>query len=158
MLFIPALLLLLFASPRVSAEPIAEIDPKSRCQVCGMFVAKYPDWITQVLLQDGSPLFFDGVKDLMVYFFNPVPEGTQRIAIKEIWVKDYYTLDWIAAEKAFYVAGSDVHGPMGHELIPFSSLAGAENFRKDHQGKQVLSFTSITEPLIDSLRSGQRMR
>ena len=54
--------------------------------------------------------------------------------------------------------GSDVYGPMGHELIPFSSQDGAENFMKDHHGKEILTFDKITPELIKSMRVGQRMR
>ena len=55
-------------------------------------------------------------------------------------------------------SGSDVYGPMGHELIPFSSRAAAENFLKDHHGKQVISFSEITSELIESLRKGHKMK
>ncbi|MGQ9653410.1 MAG: nitrous oxide reductase accessory protein NosL, partial [Thermodesulfobacteriota bacterium] len=34
--------------------------PKDKCPVCGMFVAKYPDWTAQVLFKDGRSVFFDG--------------------------------------------------------------------------------------------------
>jgi len=73
-------------------------------------------------------------------------------------VKDYYSLQWLSAEKTFFVIGSDVYGPMGHELIPFSTREAAENFMKDHHGKEILTFDRITPELIDSMRVGQKMR
>jgi len=140
------------------ADPGKEISPKERCPVCGMFVAKYPAWFTQVRLGDGTLKSFDGVKDLMAFFFNPASFGAPGQAVKEIWVKDYYTLDWLDGRAVWYVVGSDVYGPMGHEFIPFASAAAAENFRKDHKGTRVVRFAEITEPLVQSLRHGQKMR
>jgi len=148
---------LLTANPLL-AQPGKEIAPQERCPVCGMFVAKYPAWITQVRLGDGTLKSFDGVKDMMAFFFAPASFGAPGQTAKEIWVKDYYTLEWLDGRAAWYVVGSDVYGPMGHEFIPFGSAAAAENFRKDHKGTRVVRFAEITEPLVQSLRHGQKMR
>ncbi|MFA7383904.1 MAG: nitrous oxide reductase accessory protein NosL [Desulfurivibrionaceae bacterium] len=139
------------------AQPAKEIAPKERCPVCGMFVAKYPDWVAQIRLGNGTVKFFDGVKDLLAFSFNPASFGASGQTVQEIWVKDYYTLAWLDGRKAFYVIGSDVYGPMGHEFIPFTSAAAAESFRKDHKGTRVVRFDEITEPLVQSLRHGQKM-
>ena len=45
-------------------------SPKDKCPVCGMFVAKYPDWVGEIIFKDGSAAFFDGAKDLFKYYFN----------------------------------------------------------------------------------------
>ena len=156
---LPALFIsvLLLANPLL-AQPAKEISPQERCPVCGMFVAKYPDWLTQVRLTNGSVKFFDGVKDMLAFFFDPASFGVSGQKAQEIWVKDYYTLTWLDGRSAWYVIGSDVYGPMGHEFIPFSSAAAAENFRKDHKGTKVVRFDEITEPLVQSMRHGQKMR
>ena len=139
--------------------PLEKIQPKARCPVCGMFVAKYPAWITQIHHKDGNIQVFDGVKDMMAYSFTPDQFGTYSTeSVGEIWVKDYYMLSWIDGRRAFYVIGSDVYGPMGHEFIPFFSKEAAESFMKDHHGKQLLSFEEITDALVESLRSGQKMK
>ena len=54
--------------------------------------------------------------------------------------------------------GSDIYGPMGKEFIPFSSKEAAENFLQDHQGKKTLSFDDITDELVQSMRSGSKMK
>ena len=140
------------------AQPAKEVAPQERCPVCGMFVAKYPNWLTQVRLSNGTVKFFDGVKDMMAFTLNPASFGVPGQAAKELWVKDYYTLAWLDGRSAWYVLGSDVYGPMGHEFIPFGSAAAAENFRKDHKGTKVIRFDEITEPLVQSMRHGQKMR
>ena len=148
---------ILMATP-LMAQPNKKISAQERCPVCGMFAAKYPNWITQVRLGNGTVKFFDGVKDMMAFIFNPASYGSPGQTAQEIWVKDYYTLTWFDGRLAFYVVGSDVYGPMGHEFIPFSSAAAAESFRKDHKGTRVVRFDEITEPLVQSMRHGQKMR
>ncbi len=161
------LILILFAqlfilAPVVSANGKATdtVSPRTRCPVCGMFVAKYPNWVTKIQYEDSEKTnFFDGVKDMMVLYFNPERYmAPPREAIKNIYVKDYYSLSWLSAQDAFYVVGSDVYGPMGHELIPFETKEAAESFFKDHHGKEILTFDEITSELIDSLRLAQKMR
>ncbi len=156
--FFACLLSCLLMANSLLAQPSKEISPQDRCSVCGMFVAKYPNWITQARLSNGTVKFFDGVKDLMAFSFNPASFGAPGQKLQEIWVKDYYTLAWIDGRTAWYVVGSDVYGPMGHEFIPFASAAAAENFRKDHKGTKVVRFDEITEPLVQSMRHGQMMR
>jgi len=141
------------------AAPEQQTGHDVRCVVCGMFVAKYENWIVQLRLKDDSVLFFDGVKDMMVFYFSPEQYGSfVQEDIREIWVKDYYTLEWLDGRAALYVTGSDVYGPMGKEFIPFSSREAAENFLQDHRGTEILAFDAITDERVQSLRTGMKMR
>jgi nitrous oxide reductase accessory protein NosL len=150
---------LLLTIANVGAAPQDKIASDARCPVCGMFVGKFEVWITQIRYDESTVYSFDGVKDMMAYYHDPAAyNGPKQLKITEIWVKDYYSLKWLDARQAFFVIGSDVHGPMGHEFIPFSSKAGAESFKVDHKGSQVLSFTEITAALVDQLRVGNRMK
>ncbi|TKB07278.1 nitrous oxide reductase accessory protein NosL [Desulforhopalus sp. IMCC35007] len=143
----------------VQAEPVNNISPKEKCRVCGMFVAKYQPWIAQIHISDHDVAMFDGVKDMMAYYFEPEKfGGTQQTKNSPIYVKDYYTQKWLDGRKAYYVTGSDIMGPMGHEFIPFDSTAAAENFFKDHQGKALLQFDEITLDLVTTMRSGMKMK
>ncbi len=161
------ILILLFTAqlyintPAVLAAPKATDTVSSgiRCSVCGMYLAKYPDWVTQIHYDDlEKTRFFDGVKDMMAYYFRPERyNDTPPGIIKDLFVKDYHSHAWLSAKEAFYVVGSDVFGPMGYELIPFSSKEAAQKFLKEHKGQEVLSFGEITLQLVEALRQGQRM-
>ena len=141
------------------AAPVDPVSPEQRCAVCGMMVAKYDPWITQIHAAGEAAVMFDGVKDMMAYYFNPTAyNGKGDMSTAEIWVKDYYTLEYLDGRKAFYVVGSDVMGPMGEELVPFSSRAAAENFLADHQGRQLLEFTEIERELIMSMKKRHMMK
>ena len=143
------------ASTSVYADPVDKPSEKERCQVCGMFVAKYPAWLAQLRLADGKTLFFDGVKDMMAWYFEPQKYGGSSSVI-EVYVTDYYSQAWIDGTKAFYVSGSDTMGPMGHELIPFDSEKAAAVFKKDHHGKKILSFEQIDLEMIEAMRMGMK--
>ena len=124
-----------------------------KCAVCGMFVAKYPDFIAQILYKDGSYAVFDGAKDMFKYYFNlaKYAQGKTTTDVDSLYVTDYYSLTPIDGFKAIYVLGSDVFGPMGRELIPFEKLAEAEEFKKDHKGTAILKFSDITLTTVKGL-------
>ncbi len=127
--------------------------PKDKCPVCGMFVAKYPDFVAEVIFKDGAYAVFDGTKDMFKYYFNlkKYAPAKQIEDIASIYVTDYYSLEPIDGTMAWYVAGSDVFGPMGKELIPFARETDARGFMKDHKGKSLLRFKDVHFELIRGL-------
>jgi copper chaperone NosL len=141
------------------SEPLQPVHDDEKCPVCGMFVAKFDQWLTQIVAENSRPLVFDGVKDMMAYYFDPSRYGGSIDASgAEIWVRNYYTLEYIDGRGAWYVAGSDVMGPMGEELIPFSTRDEAEQFKKDHHGAAVLRFEEITEERIMEMKKKHMMK
>lgn len=133
----------------------SEISPatKDKCAVCGMFVAKYPDWSAMIEYRNGRRIWFDGVKDMLKGYGSPARYGLpkERSEIKAIRVKDYYSLTLVDGRTAFYVIGSDVLGPMGKELIPFAKEKDARGFLNDHRGEKVLRFDQLTAELLKKL-------
>ena len=126
------------------AEKIV-VPEGAKCPVCGMLVGKNPNWAAMIEIQGGENLYFDGVKDMMKYYFQ------KGKGFDKIFVTDYYKLHKIYAKSAFFVLGSNVLGPMGDELIPFDSESAAKTFAKDHGGKSVLKFDEIQESVIEGL-------
>ncbi|SFV52878.1 Nitrous oxide reductase maturation protein, outer-membrane lipoprotein NosL [hydrothermal vent metagenome] len=129
-----------------------EVTNTQKCPVCGMFVYKYPKWVAQIFYKDGKDehyYSFDGVKDLMKFYFDPMRWGKYATFKKEnitkILVTDYYSQKVIDGTKAYFVIGSDVLGPMGNELIPFEQEADAKTFYADHNGKSIVRFDKIVE-------------
>jgi copper chaperone NosL len=131
--------------------------PRDTCPVCGMFVAPYPYWVATVVWRDGKAVHFDGAKDLFKYL-SDLPRyepGRQRGDIVAMGVTGYYATERIDASQAWYVIGSDVLGPMGHELVPHDSEADAKEFVTDHKGRRVLRFADITPTLLAALDAGK---
>jgi len=133
-----------------TSSEVLVVPEKAKCPVCGMFVAKYPKWTAVIEASDGHKFYFDGVKDMMKFILNPGKYHSKLKAedFQKILVSDYYTIGTIDAQKAWYVVGSNVYGPMGDELIPFGSKEEATTFMKDHFGKKVLSYGDINENLV----------
>lgn len=158
-LCITLFLLLFSGAVAESAEfPGQAVTKSDRCAVCGMMVAKYPSWVTQIELEDGTVLMFDGVKDMMVFYFSPERYGKATdLSKSKMIVKDYYSQKWLDAPSAYYVAGSDVHGPMGHEFVPFDTREAAENFMLDHKGKEIFTFQQIDSERVEAMRGGHKM-
>lgn len=136
-----------------AADSSVEIKETDRCPVCGMFVYKYPKWVALTVFQDGGHYFYDGTKDMFKHIFDTAKYTPNRTAetLKEIFVTDYYDVELIDAKTALYVKGSDVLGPMGHELIPFKNQESAQEFLEDHKGKVILHFQDVTPAVIVEL-------
>jgi copper chaperone NosL len=134
--------------------------PTDVCPVCGMFVAKYPEWVSTVVYRDGFAAHFDGVKDLFKYLLDlgKYAPGRSRDDIAALAVTEYYGLKRIDAREAWFVAGSDVLGPMGHELVPLASAADADEFLSDHSGTRILRFDEVNPQLLQDLDAGSPAR
>lgn len=89
----------------------------------------------------GAPLFFSQVSDLVTYLRLP----EQSNPVLAIYVSDMGAggatwaepgaANWIDAQTATYVVGSDAVGGMGApELVPFADTAKAEAFAALHGG------------------------
>ncbi len=152
---LPVLLLGALSGAALGADDaLRPPSAKERCAVCGMFVAGYPNWLGVIEYRDGTRSWFDGPKDLVTCLLDlgTCAPARKREDIASIRVKDYYSLAFIDGEKAFYVLGSDVLGPMGKELVPFGKRADAEGFLKDHGGKKILRLREATQDTLRALR------
>jgi nitrous oxide reductase accessory protein NosL len=115
-----------------------------------MFVAKYPKWAAEMVV-DGKKHYFDGVKDMMKYYIFDGDFPYDRKKIEKMDVTDFYTLEAIPAKEAYYVLGSKLYGPMGNELIPFKTEQEAKDFIKDHGGDRIVRFDEITPKMVMAL-------
>lgn len=131
--------------------------PRDTCPVCGMFVARYRHWVATVQWRDGKLVHFDGAKDFFKYLHDLAryEPGRKPADIAAMGVTAFYATELIDASGAWYVIGSDVLGPMGHELVPHDSEADAREFMADHKGRRVLRFSEVTAALPVALDAGK---
>ena len=127
-----------------------EVPTNGKCPVCGMFVSKYPKWAAHIVTKEGHNHYFDGVKDMMKFYFEP--QKYHHDHAKEdfigLFVSDYYTLEKIETKDAFFVVGSNIYGPMGHELIPFKNEVDAKSFSDSHNGKKIYRFDALSRNIV----------
>jgi hypothetical protein len=60
-------------------------------------------------------------------------------------VQDYFTGEQVSGESVFWVAGSDVIGPMGPALVPLKNEQGLEVFKKRHGATAVFRLFEMTD-------------
>lgn len=148
-----AALLPLAAAFPARAQTPPRPGPQDLCPVCGMLITKYPNWTATIAWRDGHAHHFDGAKDLFKFLFDlaKYAPGHRREDIAAIWVTEFYGLTKIDARKAWFVTGSDVLGPMGHELVPLATREDADEFLRDHKGSRILRFDDVKPDLIAAL-------
>ena len=149
------IIVMILAFPAASVGQRQPVRPtmKDKCPVCGMFVAKYPDFVAEILFKNGSYAVFDGAKDMFKYYFNikRYNPAQSKENIEAIYVTDYYSLNLVDGLRAYYVLGSDIYGPMGNELIPFGKESDAREFMKDHRGKSMVRFQDVNYEMVKTL-------
>lgn len=134
-------------------QPVAMTD-EALGHYCQMNLTEHAGPKAQVHL-DGvhAPLFFSQVRDAISY--QRMPE--QSHAITAIFVNDMARApswehpgaeNWIAAEAAHFVVGSQRVGGMGAaELVPFSDPQAAADFADLHGGR-VLRLAEIADDAV----------
>lgn len=153
--FAPLVALLLLLGPvglACAAGPVSP-PPEERCGTCGMYVTPHADkWLAQIQFKDGTTVFFDGPKDLFVFYFDLARHkpGARVEDVAAIYVTEYYSRKQMKIGEVFLVSGSDVHGPMGQELVPVAGRDQVDSFRREHGGQKILQFNGsdlIATPL-----------
>jgi copper chaperone NosL len=140
-------------------EPVI-IQNGEECDLCGMYINRFPGPKGQVFERGGVPAKrFCSTRDMFAYALQP--EHQHRI--EHIYVHDVATAAWdsqenaqyIDAKIALFVTGHKLNGAMGPALASFSKSADAEAFIKDNGGK-ILTFDEIDIEVI-SMMSHQDM-
>lgn len=152
-----AVLTLLSACKEDVTQSIAprDLTPETLGHYCQMNLLEHPGPKAQIFLEGNpAPLFFSQVRDALAY--SRAPE--QVAPVLAIYVNDMGAAgatwdrpgdgNWILADKAFYVIGSDRRGGMGApETVPFSSRDRAEGFMRA-EGGRVLTLVDIADDMV----------
>ncbi|PIE72920.1 MAG: hypothetical protein CSA20_05485 [Deltaproteobacteria bacterium] len=131
--------------PLIALPMMLSAADSGRCMRCGMVVAEQPQWEGRSQRGD-EQLSYCSPKCLLLT--NPADADAKDLTIT---VKDYYSTKCIDASQAWYVAGSDVIGPMGPDLVPFEKKEDAEAFMKEHMGSGLYPYSALTLAKIKEL-------
>lgn len=126
-----------------------ELTEDAAGHYCQMFILEHEGPKAQVFLAGmDNPLWFSQVRDGLAYLLSPEQDGEVRVlyvndmALANSW-SDPGTNNWINANDAFYVLGSDAIGGMGApEVVPFARETDAMAFAKTRGGR-VAALTDI---------------
>lgn len=152
-------------------DPIA-LDGERDCDQCGMIIEDHPGPVGQIHFDDDAPEGdrpgqFCSSTCTYTYRFDAMDEGRNPVAT---YLTDYSTVDYETFEEgddvlfsshvdadAFaplpslsVVAGSDVVGAMGPELIPFSDGDDVGAFR-DAYGGTAMDAEDVDRATVDAL-------
>ncbi len=131
------------------------LDAQATSYFCQMQVTAHPGPKAQVHLEGlpGTPLFFAQVRDAVAYL--RLPEQSNPVAA--VFVSDMGAApgwdnpganNWILADDALFVVGSDRQGGMGgSELVPFATEAAAQAFIAEHGG-QAMRMADIPDAAV----------
>lgn len=134
------------------------IPGQARCPVCGMFPARFPQWASQVIFENGDAQFFDSAANMFI-FLNQLARYAPNRHADEIVARfsaDFTTGQWLAVEHAFYVHGSSVMGPMRSPNLPaFATAQAAQQFAAEYGGLVVVE-SEINASVLNALNDGER--
>ena len=163
-LLLPLILLSLLLAgcgePETTALAAAEpIESGDSCHVCGMLIDEHPGPKGQAFLDKStSALKFCSTAELFAFLRQP--ENETRLS--HAYVHDVAAAPWatpsddafVLASEAWYVAGHDQRGSMGHTLASFKQRHHAEVFAETHGGK-LYAFDDIDLELLARLSRGE---
>ena len=145
-----------------------KLDLTQKCPVCGMIIGgkdgqgvtvTYKDGraagfagVAAAVFKDGHVVGFEGARCLFIY--NSVPEkySISVATIARQYVTDFLSKKMIELPKAFLVLGSNVKGPMGYELVAFSSVQEASKFASENDGKWIVQLHEVGRGGQDSAK------
>jgi nitrous oxide reductase accessory protein NosL len=139
------------AGPNPGLKPIDDsgamhISSQDRCPVCAMQVSKYPKFACAIELINGKTFYFCGSGCMIRTWMHPdIFLGTTKMELIRSVVQDYFTGDQVSGESVFWVAGSDVIGPMGPAIVPLRNEEDLEVFKKRHGAKAVFRLSEMTD-------------
>ncbi len=111
-----------------------------RCPHCGMLVDPKSAFRTE-LVAGGASRFFDTPRCAFAVM------RANGDASQVLRVQEFYTRQATDAQSVRFVAGSDVEGPMGPELIPVAPDK-VDKFMRDHRGARVYQVADISTDVL----------
>ena len=127
-------------------DGVMQISNQDRCPMCAMQVSKYKKFACAIQLVDGSSFYFCSAGCMIRSWMLPeIFLGVTKAELKQTVVQDYFTGEQVSGGSVFWVAGSDVIGPMGPALVPLKSELHLDAFKTRHGAKTVFRLSELTD-------------
>ena len=123
----------------------AACKKEERCKNCGMKIDPASPWNADLVAADGATVRFDTPRCAFTYWRGG------KMQAKDIRAQDYYDRKWRDGAELRFVAGGDVLGPMGPDLVPVDAPR-AGKFLQDHTADRVVTVSEVTLELLNSLK------
>ena len=129
---------------RGASDEAAAQTTSARCAGCGMRVTRGDAFSSGATEANGHAVMFDSPKCMFRWL-------SQHTDAREPWCTEHLSRTQHPARELLFVMGTDIDGPMGHDLVPVDTRAHAEELLRSHHGTQVLAFAEVTQPIVDQL-------
>jgi copper chaperone NosL len=129
-------LMLLISACGEQVKPRAIDEKTDICDVCNMSVMDN-QFATQAVLENKKVLTFDDIGCMHKW-----EKENKKQQIKETFVRDYKSKDWITSDKATYVFGKSIKTPMAYNVISFKDKEDATSYAKKHSA-QVMNYDKL---------------
>ncbi|NNG00060.1 MAG: hypothetical protein HKM93_11820 [Desulfobacteraceae bacterium] len=127
-------------------------SPGDRCPVCAMVPSTSKKFVSAIQLEDGTTYYFCGTGCMIRSYLHPeIFLNTDKKTIKRAVTRDYFSGDFIDAETANWIAGSDVKGPMGPAIVPVQETENVAVFKKRHGGLHVFHLPDLDDALWEKM-------
>ncbi len=119
--------LVLSCSKEIKPE---EIEPHDVCYLCKMAISQL-EFASEIVTPSGEVYKFDDI-GCMIEFANDkeLPEGSV------MFVRDFYTREWIKIENALFVKSEKIQTPMNYFVVTFKTRESLERFMKEYGGEE----------------------
>ena len=139
------------SGPQPGLKPLDErgamqISIPDRCPVCAMQVGQHKKFACAVQLMNGNTFYFCGSGCMIRSWMHPdIFLGAAKEELKRSVVQEYFSGEQVPGGSVYWVAGSDVIGPMGPALVPLKSEQDLDVFKKRHGAKAVFRLSEMTD-------------
>ncbi|MFO0839938.1 MAG: nitrous oxide reductase accessory protein NosL [Phycisphaerae bacterium] len=104
---------------------------QTECERCKMIISEVPYAAALVHVVSGrmQKTAYDDIGCLLRQL-----AARDHVEMPKVYVHDFSTRRWIAADAATFLHCDDLQTPMGSGIVAFEDAASAESFRKSHKG------------------------
>jgi nitrous oxide reductase accessory protein NosL len=114
------------------------------CHNCKM-PSDSPEWSVALKEKKGEEIYYCSPRCFLTVYTD---EKKRPQDITSIEVRDYTDKQKFPAEKAWFVLGSGIKGPMGIDIVPHKTRDAAEKFKTETKARQILKLNEFTAQIV----------
>jgi nitrous oxide reductase accessory protein NosL len=121
-----------------------------------MFPFRIPQCAAGLRLKGGRTYYFCSNRCLLSTWRYPHIHLGKEAVIAQMVVRDYFSGQPLDGGTAWWIAGSDVIGPMGPALVTLQSSRDIETFQRRHGGAHLFKLDQIDATLWQKIMPADR--